>query len=91
MVAKVESLAVNTDGFRMFDTLKNDENYQREVVIQRGGKYVEGDAYMSTCESHTEASQRSKLTPYLRAFQLRRRISREPSRETLAEIGRTVL
>ena len=34
---------------------------------------------------------KDKLTPYLRAFQLRRRILRKPGRDALKEIVRTVL
>jgi len=36
-----ESLTVYTDGFRAYDPLKDDENYQRGAVIHGKGEYVE--------------------------------------------------
>ena len=96
-----ESLTVYTDGFRAYDPLEDDENYQREAVIHGEGEYVDGNAHVNTCESHASLVRRwlsphrgvskDKLTPYLRAFQLRRRILRKPGREALKEIVRTVL
>ncbi|OAQ54135.1 hypothetical protein HTG_00980 [Natrinema mahii] len=96
-----ESLTVYTDGFRTYDPLQDDENYQREAVIHGEGEYVDGDAHVNTCESHASLVRRwlsphrdvskDKLTPYLRAFQLRHRIFRKPGREALKEIVRTVL
>jgi len=96
-----ESLTVYTDGFRAYDPLEDDENFQRESVNHGEGEYVDGDAHVNTCESHASLVRRwlsphrgvskDKLTPYLRAFQLRRRILRKPGREALAEIVRTVL
>jgi len=96
-----ESLTVYTDGFRAYDPLEEDENYQREAVIHGDGEYVDGDAHVNTCESHASLVRRwlsphrgvskDKLTPYLRAFQLRRRILRKPGRDALEEIIRTVL
>ena len=49
---KEESLTVYTDGFRAYDPLEEDENYQRESVIHGDGEYVDGDAHVNTCESH---------------------------------------
>jgi len=96
-----ESLTVYTDGFRAYDPLEGDESYQREAVIHGEGEYVDGDAHVNTCESHASLVRRwlsphrgvskDKLTPYLRAFGLRRRILRKPGREALKEIVRTVL
>ncbi|WP_251328517.1 IS1595 family transposase [Haloplanus pelagicus] len=96
-----ESLTVYTDGFRAYDPLEDDENFQREAVIHSDGEYVDDDAHVNTCESHASLARRwlsphrgvskDKLTPYLRAFQLRRRIFRKPGREALKEIVRTVL
>jgi len=96
-----ESLTVYTDGFRAYDPLEDDENFQREAVIHSEGEYVDGEAHVNTCESHASLVRRwlsphrgiskDKLTPYLRAFQLRRRILRKPGQEALKEIVRTVL
>ena len=96
-----ESLTVYTDGFRAYDPLEDDENFQRKAVIHGEGEYVDGDAHVNTCESHASLVRRwlsphrgvskDKLTPYLRAFQLRRRILRKPGREALKKIVRTVL
>ncbi|MFC6873532.1 IS1595 family transposase, partial [Halobellus sp. GCM10025813] len=76
-------------------------NFQREAVIHGDGEYVDGDAHVNTCESHRRASDawlsphrgvsKDKLTLYLRAFQLRRRILRKPGQEALKEVVRTVL
>ena len=96
-----ESLTVYTDGFRAYDPLEDDGNYRRDAVIHGEGEYVDGDAHVNTCESHASLTRRwlsphqgvpkDKLTPYLRAFQLRRRILRKPGREALVEIIQTVL
>jgi transposase-like protein len=82
-----ESLTVYTDGFRAYDPLEDDQKYQREAVIHSEGEYVDEDAHVNTCESHASLVRRwlsphrgvskDKLTPYLRAFQLRRRILRK--------------
>ncbi|WP_336365004.1 IS1595 family transposase [Halalkalicoccus salilacus] len=96
-----ESLAVYTDGFQAYDPLEEDENYERTAVIHGEGEYVDGDAHVNTCESHASLARRwlsphrgvskDKLTPYLRAFELRRRILRKSGREALKEIVRTAL
>jgi transposase-like protein len=96
-----ESLTIYTDGFRAYDPLDDDENFRRESVIHGDGEYVDGDAHVNTCESHASLARRwlsphrgvskDKLTAYLRAFQLRRRILRKPGRDALEEIIRTVL
>ena len=96
-----ESLTIYIDGFRAYDPLEDDEIYQREAVIHSDGKYVDGTAHVNTCESRASLVRRwlsphrgvskDKLTPYLRAFQLRQRILRKPEREALKEIVQTVL
>jgi transposase-like protein len=96
-----ESLTVYTDGFRAYDPLDDADTYHREAVIHGDGEYVDGDAHVNTCESHASLARRwlsphrgvskDKLTPYLRAFHLRRRILRKLGREALKEIIRTVL
>ncbi|MFC6765023.1 IS1595 family transposase, partial [Natrinema soli] len=96
-----ESLTIYTDGFRAYDPLGDDEKYQREAVIHGDGEYADGDAHINTCESHASLVRRwlsphrgvskDKLTLYLRAFQLRRRILRRPGGEALEEIVQTVL
>lgn len=82
-----ELLTVYTDEFRAYDPLEEDETYQREAFIHRGGEYVDGDAHVNTSESHASLVRRwlsahrdvskDKLTPYLRVFQLHRRILRK--------------
>ncbi len=96
-----ESLTVYTDGFRAYDSLEDDDAFDREYVVDGDGEYADGEVHVNGCESHASLTRRwlsphrgiakDKLTPYLRAFQLRRRILREPGRDALKEIVRTVL
>jgi transposase-like protein len=96
-----ESLTVYTDGFRAYDPVEDDENFQRKAVIHGKGEYVRWRHHVNTCESHASLVRRwlsphrgvskDKLTAYLRAFQLWQRILRKPGREALKEIVRTVL
>ncbi len=96
-----ESLTVYTDGFRAYDPLEEDDEFTREYVVHSDGEYADGDIHINTCESHASLTRRwlsphrgvskDKLTPYLRAFQLRRRILRKPGQEALKEVVRTVL
>jgi len=65
-----ESLTVYTDGFRAYKPLEEDDAFTREYVIHGDGKYADGDIHVNTCRSHRGVSK-DKLTPYLRAFQLR--------------------
>jgi len=53
-----ESLTVYTGGFRAYDPLEEDENYQREAVIHGDSEYVDGDAHVNTCESHASLVRR---------------------------------
>jgi len=72
-----ESSTVYTDGFRAYEPLEEDD-----------GEYVDGDVHVNTCESHRSLVRswlsphrgvsKDKLTPYLRAFQLRREVFRKP-------------
>ena len=57
-VTEEESLTVYTDGFRAYDPLEDDENYQREAVIHGEGEYVDGDTHVNTCESHASLVRR---------------------------------
>ncbi|ELY62672.1 transposase (ISH4), partial [Natronobacterium gregoryi SP2] len=60
-----------------------------------------GDVHVNTCESHGSLARswlsphrgvsKDKLTPYLRAFQLRRRVYRKPGKEALKTILKTAL
>jgi len=98
---KEESPTVYTDGFRAYDPLEDDETYQREAVIHREGEYVDENAYVNTGESHASLVRRwlsphrgvskDKLTPYPKAFQLRRQILRKSGRDALKEIVRSTL
>jgi len=91
-----ESLTVYTDGFRAYDPLEEDDAFTREYVVHGDGEYVDGDVHVNTCESHGSLVRswlsphrgisKDKLTPYLRAFQLRRRVYRKPGEEALKTI-----
>ena len=96
-----EPLTVYTDGFRAYDPLDDDERFHRESVIHADNEYVDGEAHVNTCESHGSLVRpwlsphrgvsKDKLTYYLRAFQLRRRIYRKPGQEALRHVLREVL
>ena len=93
---KKESMTVYTDGFRVYDSLEDDESFHRESVIYGDVEYVDGDAHLNTCERHALLARRwlsphrgvskDKLTAYLRPLQLRRRILRKPEREALKQV-----
>ena len=78
-----ESLTVYTDGFRAYDPLEDDEEFNREYVVHGDGEYADGEIHINTCESHASLARRwlsphrgiskDRLTPYFRAFQLRQR------------------
>ena len=96
-----ESLTVYTDGFRAYEPLDEDDAFTREYVVHGDGEYVNGDVHVNTCESHASLARRwlsphrgvskDRLTPYLRAFQLRREVFRKPGKEALKTILETVL
>jgi transposase-like protein len=96
-----ESLTVYTDGFRAYEPLEDDERFDRKYVVHGDGEYADGDVHVNTCESHASLLRRwlsshrglskDKLTPYLRAFQLRRQLFRKPGKEALRHALRTVL
>ena len=88
-----ESLTVYTDGFRAYNPLDEDDAFTREYVVHSDGKYADGDIHINTCESHASLTRRwlsphrgvskDKLTPYIRAFQLRRELYRKSGEEAL--------
>ena len=96
-----ESLTVCTDGFRAYDPLDDDERFHRESVVHSDGEYVDGATYVNTCESHGSLLRpwlsphrgvsKDKLTPYLRAFQLRRELYRKSGRDALKHAVRATL
>ncbi|GAB6880421.1 IS1595-like element ISH4 family transposase [Halorubrum gandharaense] len=96
-----ESLTVYTDGFRAYDPLDEDDAFTREYVVHGDGEYVDGDVHVNTCESHASLARRwlsphrgvskDRLTPYFRAFQLRREVYRKPGKEALKTILETAL
>ncbi len=96
-----ESLTVYTDGFRAYEPLEEDDAFTREYVIHGDGEYVDGDIHVNTCESHASLTRqwlsphrgvsKDRLTPYLRAFQLRREVFRKPGKEALKTILETAL
>jgi len=96
-----ESFTVYTDGFRAYEPLEEDDAFTREYVVHGDGEYVDGDVHVNTCESHASLARRwlsphrgvskDRLTPYLRAFQLRREVFRKPGKEALKTILETAL
>lgn len=100
-VGQQESLTVYTDGFRAYEPLEKDDTFEREYVVHSDDEYADGEVHVSTCDSHGSLVRpwlsphrgvcKDKLTPYLRIFQLRRRIYRKPGKEALTTILETVL
>ena len=96
-----ESLTVYTDGFRVYESLEDDDTFDREYVVHSDGEYVDGAVHVNTCESHGSLLRpwlsphrgvsKDKLTPYLRAFQLRRELYRKPGRDALKHAIRATL
>ena len=96
-----ESITVYTDGFRAYDPLDEDDAFTREYVIHGEGEYADDGVHINTCESHASLARRwlsphrgvsrDKLTPYLRALQLRKRVRRKPGDEALKIILETAL
>jgi len=96
-----ESLTVYTDGFRAYEPLEADDAFTREYVVHGDGEYADEEVHVNTCESHASLTRRwlsphrgvskDRLTPYLRAFQLRREVFREPGEEALKTILETAL
>ncbi|GAB7092537.1 IS1595-like element ISH4 family transposase [Halorubrum luteum] len=96
-----ESMTVYTDGFRAYEPLEEDDTVTREYVVHGDGEYVDGDVHVNTCESHASLARRwltphrgvskDRLTPYFRAFQLRREVFRKPGKEALKTILETAL
>jgi len=96
-----ESLTVYTDGFRAYDPLDEDERFDREYVVHSDGEYADEGVHVNTCESHGSLLRpwlsphrgvsKDKLTRYIRAFQLRRRIRHKPGEEALRIILKTAL
>jgi len=90
-----ESLTVYTDGFRAYDPLDDDDTFDRQYVVHSDGEYADDDVHINTCESHGSLLRpwlsphrgisKDKLTPYLRAFQLRRELYRKPGDEALKQ------
>jgi len=88
-----KSLTVYTDEFWAYDPIEDDEEFDREYVVHGDGEYADGEVHVNSCESHTSLARRwlsphrglskDKLTPYLRAFQLRRELYRKPGDEAL--------
>ena len=96
-----ESLTVYTDSFRAYEPLEQDGTVTCEYVIHGDNEYVDGDVHVNTCESHGSLLRpwlsphrgisKDKLTPYIRAFQLRQRVHRKPGKEALTTILETAL
>jgi len=87
-----ESLTVYTDGFRVYDPLEDDNAFDREFVVHGDGEYADGEVHVNGCESRRASDawlsphrgiSKDKLTPYLRAFQLRYELYRKLCDEAL--------
>ncbi|MFB6148959.1 MAG: IS1595 family transposase [Halobacteriales archaeon] len=98
-----DPLTVCTDEFTTYDFLDEDDRFIHKVVTHSEGEYAteDGDVHVNTCESqgsllrswlssHRGVSK-DRLTPYLRAFDLRRQIRRKPGKEALKEIIQAML
>ena len=100
-VAQQESITVYTDGLRAYDPLNEDDVFTSECVVHGDGEYVDGDVHVNTCGSHASLARqwlsphrgvsKDRLTPYLRALQLRRELFRNPGKEALKTIIETAL
>jgi transposase len=100
-VGQQESLTVYTDGFRAYEPLEEDDAFTPKYVAHGDGEYVDGNVHVNTCESHASLAplwlsphrgvSKDRLTLYLRAFQLRRKVFRKPGEEALKTILETVL
>ena len=96
-----ESLTVYTDGFRAYEPLDDDDTFDRQYVVHSDGEYADEDVHINTCESHGSLVRpwlsphrgisKDKLTPYFRAFQLRRELYRKPGDEALKHAINAVL
>ncbi len=69
-----ESLTVYTDGFRAYNPLDEDDEFDHEYVVHGDGEYVDGDVHVNTCESHASLARRW-LSPH-------RGVSKDDSRRT---------
>jgi transposase-like protein len=88
-----EPLTIYTDGFRAYEPLAEDDAFDREYVVHGDGEYADGEVHVNTCESHGSLVRpwlsphrgisKDKLTPYLRALQLRRELYRKPGEDAL--------
>jgi len=84
-----ESLTVYTDGFRAYEPLEEDDEFNREYDIHGDGEYADDEVHVNSCESHASQVRqwlsphrgisKDKLTQYLKAFQLRRELFRNPA------------
>jgi transposase len=100
-VGQQESLTVYTDGFLAYGPIDEDDVSTHEYVVHGDGEYVNEDVHMNTCESHASLARRwlsphrgvskDRLTPYIRAFQLRQEVFRKPGKEALKTILETAL
>jgi len=96
-----ELLTVYTDGFRAYEPLNEDDEFDREYVVHGDGEYTDDEMHVNTCESHASLTRRwlsphpglskDKLTQYLRAFQLRQKLYRKPGRDALKHAIRATL
>ena len=85
----------------VYNPLAEDDQFDREYVVHGDGGYADDTVHVNTCESHASLARRwlsphrgvskDRLTPYFRAFQLRREVFRKPGKEALKTILETAL
>ncbi len=59
---KEEWLTVYTDGFQAYESLDEDDAFEREYVVHRDGEYVDDNVHVNTCKSPDR--WRDQLSPH---------------------------
>jgi len=90
-----QDMGPKADGFRGCHPPDDDDTFDRQYAVHSDKEYADDDVHINTCESHGSLLRprlsphrgisKDKLTPYLRAFQLRRKLYRKPGDEALKQ------
>lgn len=98
---KEESSAAYTDGFQAYKPLDEQNTFGRKYIVHSDGEYVDEDVRIDTSGSHAPLMRRwlsphrgiskARLTPYFRAFHLRRKVFRKPRKGAMKTILETAL
>jgi len=91
-----ESVTVYADGFRAYESLGEDDIFDRQYVVRGEVEYADGEVHVNTCESHVSLARRwvsphrgvskDKFISYVRAARLRQHVRHKPGDETLKTI-----